>query len=210
MHDDGDLQERRPGRRALRLWLFCTALLLVPALLVWAVRGAAYAFHCAPGPQVCNNTPLIGQALYQTLNAAWILPTNSLLLLILAFVAAIAAVFARRFLLGALTLIVVPILSLMLPMLAVMFSSYDGCSVNEGGIGDCLLWGTNMGMAFHRAANAGDLIYGFAPYTFSAALMLGLLGWFFTRPREPRASMAASMRMPERRPPNGGRLDQDQ
>jgi hypothetical protein len=145
--------------------------------------------------------------MYDALTLAWVLPTNSLALLVLAFIAAIAAICARRFLLGALTLLVIPILSLVLPMIAVMTSTYDNCSVNEGGIGDCPLWGANMGMAFHRAANVGDIVYSFVPYTFSAALMLGVLGWFFTRPRVPRASMAASMRMPDRPPPNRGQLE---
>jgi hypothetical protein len=208
MHNPG-MEQKRPGRRAFLLWLLCCAALIVPSLLVWAVRGMAYAMHCAPGPDICNNLPL-GRGMHDTLLLAWVLPTNSLILLVLAFTAAIAAIFARRFLLGALTLIVVPILSLVLPMIAVMTSTYDNCSVNDGGVGDCVLWGANMGLAFHRAASVGDLVYGFAPYTFAAALMLGVLGWFFTRPKVPRASMAASMRMPDRPPPNRGRLDFDQ
>jgi hypothetical protein len=148
----------------------------------------------------------LGAGLRDTLGIAWALPTNSLLLLIIAFTAAIAAVCAHRVLLGALTLIAVPIIALLLPMLAVFSATYDKCPVNEGGVGDCPLWGANMGMTFHQAANITDLVYGFAPYTFAAALMLSVLGWFFTRPKAPRAGMAASMRMPDRPPPTRGNL----
>src|SRR6185503_731807 len=103
-------------------------------------------------------------------------------LLVIAFTAAIAAVIAHRVLLGAITLIAVPVIALVLPMIAVFASTHEHCQVNDGGVGDCPLWGANMGMAFHQAANVNDLVYGFAPYTFAAALMLGMLGWFFTRP----------------------------
>jgi hypothetical protein len=204
MLDDEDVPPKR--NTAIRVWAICCAALIAPSLLVWAVRGTAYALHCAPGPGQCNGMTL-GAGLRDTLNLAWALPGNSLLLLVIAFTAAVAAVIARRPLLGAMTLIVVPVLALVLPTIAVFSSTYDNCPVNDGGIGDCPLWGTNMGMAFHLAANVNDMVYGFAPYTFAAALMLGMIGWFFTRPKTPRTSMASSLRMPERRPPNGGRLE---
>lgn len=204
MHDDDGEAPRRP-RIALRVWAICCAALIVPSLLVWVVRATAFALHCAPGPDRCHGM-VLGAGLRNTLELAWMLPANSLLLLVIAFTAAIAAVVARRVLLGAITLVAVPIIALLLPMMAVFSATHDRCEINEGGVGDCPLWGATMGMAFHQAANVTDLVYGFAPYTFSAALMLGMLGWFFTRPRKPRAATAASMRMPERRPPDGGRL----
>jgi hypothetical protein len=204
MQDDDGEAPPRP-RTALLVWALCCATLLTPSLLVWIVRGTALALHCAPGPDHCHGM-ILGAGLRDTLDLAWILPTNSLLLLIVAFTGAIAAVIARRVLLGTLTLVAVPVIALLLPMIAVFSSTYDRCEVNEGGIGDCPLWGANMGMAFHQAANVTNLVYGFAPYTFAAALMLGMLGWFFTRPRAPRATTAAAMRMPERRPPDGGHL----
>src|SRR5437868_5031447 len=173
MYDDEE-EAPRPRNRAIVIWGVCCALLVAPSLLVWGVRGTAYALHCAPGPQLCNNMTL-GAGLRDALELAWALPMNSLLLLIIAFTAAIAAVFARRVLLGAITLIAVPIIALLLPMLAVFNSTYSECQVNDGGVGDCPLWGANMGMAFHQAANVNDLVYGFAPYTFAAALMLGVL-----------------------------------
>jgi hypothetical protein len=188
------------------VWAICCVTLIAPSLLVWIVRGTAFAMHCAPGPDRCHGI-VLGAGLRDALNLAWTLPTNSLVLLIVAFSAAIAAVVARRVLLGALTLVAVPVIALLLPMIAVFSATYKNCEVNEGGVGDCPLWGANMGMAFHQAANVTDLVYGFAPYTFAAALMLGMLGWFFTRPRASRATTASAMRMPERRPPDGGRLE---
>lgn len=191
----------------MRVWALCSAALILPSIAVWIVRAAAYGLHCAPATAACGGYPL-GFALRQALQVAWMIPQNSLVLLVLAFVAAIAAVIARRVLLGALTLIVMPVLSLLLPTIAVFSATHADCPVNEGGVGDCPLWGDKMGMAFHQAANVTDLIYGFAPYTFAAALMLWIIGWFVTRPREPRARTASAMQMPERRPPHGGRLDQ--
>lgn len=205
MYDDEE--EPRPRPRTARLvWAVCCMALIAPSLLVWIVRGTAYALRCAPGPDKCHGMTL-GAGLRDTLELAWALPSNSLVLLVIAFGAAIAAVIDRRVLLGAITLVAVPVIALLLPMIAVFTSTYQNCPVNEGGVGDCPLWGANMGMAFHLAANVNDLVYGFAPYTFAAALMLGMLGWFFTRPKVPRTRMAATMRMPERHPPDGGRLE---
>ena len=84
---------------------------------------------------------------------------------------------------AATTLLLLPLATLMLPMMAVYSAAYPGCSVNESGIGDCALWGAHMGMSFHTATDVPWQIYGFAPYSFSLALMLGILGWFFTRPK---------------------------
>jgi hypothetical protein len=193
---EGAISER-PRNTAITVWAVCCAFLLAPSVLVWAVRGTAYAMQCAPGPDLCHGMTL-GAGLRDALELAWALPTNSLLLLALAFTAAIGAVCARRVMLGTITLIGVPVAALILPMIAVFTSLHDGCQVNDGGVGDCMLWGANMGMAFHTAASVNDLVYGFAPFTFAAALMLGMLGWFFNRPKEPRPRMAATMRLRDR------------
>ncbi|HEX2592982.1 MAG TPA: hypothetical protein VHL34_15895 [Rhizomicrobium sp.] len=188
------------------VWALCCTALLAPSLFVWLVRGTAYAIQCAPGPETCKSLPL-GMALHGALQAAWLIPQNALILLVVAFTAAIAAVVAHRVLLGALTLVFAPVASLVLPMIAVFSATHAQCSVNEGGVGDCPLWGAHMGMAFHQAANVNDLVYGFAPYTFAAALMLGMLGWFVTRPKAPRQRTAAMMKMPDRWPPQGDPRD---
>jgi hypothetical protein len=166
----------------LRVWAVCSVVLLAPSLLVWIVRGVAIGAHCAPGPELCLGIAL-GDMLRDALAIAWMVGADSLLLVSLALVAALAGVFARRPLLGAMTLLLLPLATLMLPMAAVYSANYPGCSVDENGIGDCALWGSKMGASFHAAANVFWQIYGFAPYTFALSLMLGLSGWFCLRPR---------------------------
>jgi hypothetical protein len=166
----------------LSVWAACVVLLLGPALFVWILRGVARAAHCAPGPQLCHGVAL-GVGLRDALALAWIVGANSFLLVLIAVAAALAGLLARRPLLAALTLLFLPLATLMLPMAAVYSAKYPCCSVSESGIGDCALWGAQMGMSFHAAADVPWQIYGFAPYSFALALMLGLLGWFVARPK---------------------------
>ncbi|MDE2184772.1 MAG: hypothetical protein KGJ78_17295 [Alphaproteobacteria bacterium] len=181
---------------ALMLWGLCVAVLLGPSVLVWTVRGAAYAANCAPGPQLCQGMPL-GGGLRDALDLAWSIDTNMTILIGGSIIATLAAFFARKPMLGTLSLLLLPILSPVLPMLAVLASRYPDCPVSTDGIGSCLLWGSQMGMTFHTAAGVQDIIYAMFPYTFSLTLMLGLLGWFFARPREhaPPHAMAQMRRM---------------
>jgi hypothetical protein len=190
-----EFEEIRYGRRstAVIVWTLCVLALLGPALAVWIVRGTAYAAHCAPGPDACRGWPL-GNFLRLSLQVAWVLPENTLLLITVAVAATVAGFFARRPLTAAIGLLILPIAASLLPMLAVYTSVYPGCSVNVDGVGDCTLWGSQMGMSFHTAASVPWMIYGFAPYSFALALMLGLLGWFFSQPRAARPHATARMR----------------
>ncbi len=188
---EGHTQNRHT---ALTVWGACVALLLGPSLLVWIVRGTGYALHCAPGPNLCHGI-MLGGGLRDTLSLAWSISTSTFLLIATSIVATLAGFFARRPLLGTLSLLLLPILALVLPMLAVFTAKYDDCPVSSDGIGNCTLWGAQMGMSFHTAASVPDIIYGIAPFSFSLALMLGLLGWFFSRPRErPKSHAAIQMR----------------
>jgi hypothetical protein len=177
----------------LKVWAACVFVLLAPALFVWLLRGAALAAHCAPGPQLCHGIAL-GSGLRDALLLAWMAGANSFWLVLIATGAALAALLARQPLIAALTLLLLPLATLMLPMAAVYSARYPGCSVSESGIGDCALWGANMGISFHAAADVPWQIYNFAPYSFALALMLGLLGWFFTRPRTVPHAMAHARR----------------
>jgi hypothetical protein len=168
---------RRAGRNT---FVACVGLLLGPSLLVWAVRGIAAAAQCAPGPELCRGVAL-GGALREVLSLAWALGTNTWLLLGVAVLAALAAMFMRRPLLGATTLLILPLAALTAPMAAVYSALYQGCIISESGVGDCLLWGAQMGTSFHNAANVPWLIYGFAPFSFALSLVLGILGWFIVR-----------------------------
>ena len=138
---------------------------------------------CA-GPGLCHGIAL-GGGLRDTLHLAWFAGTDTTITLAIAFAAAIAALIARRPLLAGLSLLILPIIGLVLPVLAVFFSSYDGCEVNEAGVGSCVLWGAHMGTAFHTAAVAPWLIYAIVPYSFALALMVGVIGFLFFRRRAP-------------------------
>jgi len=188
-------QNTQNKHTALTIWGVCVALLLGPSLLVWIVRGAAYAMQCQPGPELCHGM-MLGAGLRDALTRAWGVSTNTLFLIALSVVATLAAFAARRPLLGTLSLLLLPILALVLPMIAVLTARYGDCAVNNDGIGNCTLWGAQMGMSFHTAAGVPDIIYGLMPFSFSLTLMLGLLGWFFTRPRprRPVPHLSAQMR----------------
>jgi hypothetical protein len=181
MDDHDDLREKKPSA-PFKVWAGCVAFLLAPSLMVWIVRAVALVARCAPGPQLCHGMAL-GGGLRDALALAWTVGENSVFLITVSLIATIAGLLARRPLLAATTLLLLPLAVLMVPMAAVYSAKYPGCYVNESGIGDCALWGAQMGMSFHAAADVSWQIYGFAPYSFALALMLGLLGWFFTRPR---------------------------
>ncbi len=176
---------------ALNIWAACVAILLGPSLLVWIVRGVALAAQCAPGPELCHGMTL-GGGLRDSLMLSWTIGANMTILIVLSLVASVACLFVRRPLLAALSLLLLPPLALILPMIAVYTSMYQGCPVSEAGIGDCMLWGAPMGMSFHAAAGVQGLIYGFVPYTSALALMLGAIGWFVTRPKPLRHATAAT------------------
>ncbi|MBV8976943.1 MAG: hypothetical protein JO261_10100 [Alphaproteobacteria bacterium] len=175
------------------VWMLCVALLLGPALLVWIVRGVGYAVHCAPGPELCHGM-MLGGGLHDALMLAWVVATNVVPMLLLSLVAAIACFAARRPLLGTLSVLLLPLLTPVLPMLAVFVTRYDGCEINPDGIGTCVLWGARMGRSFHTAATIPDMIYGYVPYSFALALVVSLIGWFLVRPKAP-APMHATARI---------------
>lgn len=190
-----DFEDTRPRKRniAAYVWTACIAALLGPSLIVWMIRGVAYATSCQPGPNACGSS-LLGESLRYALSLAWVLPNNSLLLITIAIGATVAGFFMRRPLIAALCLLVLPIAALLVPMFAVYSAMYPGCDVNIDGVGNCTLWGAHMGMSFHTAAAVQGMVYDLAPYSFSLALMLGLLGWFFSQPRPARPHATARMR----------------
>ncbi|MGC9954112.1 MAG: hypothetical protein ABSD21_07525 [Rhizomicrobium sp.] len=181
-------------RTALTIWGVCVCLLLGPSLLVWIVRGAAYATHCQPGPELCHGM-MLGGGLRDALALAWSVSTNTFFLIAVSITATLAAFTARHPLLGTLSLLLLPILALVLPMIAVLTARYGDCAVNNDGIGNCTLWGAQMGMSFHTAASVPDIIYGLMPFSFALTLMLGLLGWFFARPRKHQSPQHLSAQM---------------
>lgn len=187
-----DFEQEKP-QVALIVWALCVTVLIGPSLLVWLIRGVGLAAQCAPGPDLCHGMEL-GGGLRDTLSLAWGVGTDILLLIVLAVIASVACFAARRPLAGAMSLILLPLLAPVLPMLAVLASRYDGCQINPDGIGTCTLWGARMGKSFHIAATIPDMIYGFVPYSLALALMVSLIGWFLTRPK-PTPPMHATARI---------------
>lgn len=181
--DFDDMAGRRKLPVALIVFVFCLAVLLGPSLLVWIVRGVGLAAQCAPGPDLCRGMTL-GGGLRDALSLAWSVGTDTLLVLVLTTIIAVSCFAARRILTGVLCLVLLPVLPSLLPMLAVFVSRFDGCVISPDGVGDCTLWGAQMGKSFHIAATVPDMIYGFVPYSFALALMIGLLGWFLSRPKQ--------------------------
>lgn len=181
MHDFGTPPAPRRGR-AITIWLMLAALLLGPSLLVWAVRGAGFAIGCQPGPEMCHGLPL-GEGLRDTLDLAWMLASNENVVLFAGIGAAIAALWARLPLLAFLSALSLPPAALLLPAFAVFSATYHGCALNEGGIGDCQLWGAHMGTSFHQATMAEWGLDILLPYSVASAVMLGLVGVLFFRER---------------------------
>jgi len=182
MHAFEEDEAPPPRHTALTVWGVCVAILLVPSLLAWSVRFMALGMQCAPGPQLCQGIGL-GGGLRDTLGLCWLIGTDTLLSIVIALAASIAALCDRRPLLAALSLLLLPIAALVLPTLAVYISTYDGCEVNEAGVGTCMLWGASMGMSFHHAASVPWLLYGFVPYSFALSLIVGAVGFLFFRPK---------------------------
>jgi hypothetical protein len=67
-----------------------------------------------------------------------------------------------------------PPLAWLLPMTVVMQAAHAACMVNEGGVGDCVVWGTSMGMTFHAAPVVGWMAVLVFPASGAGAL-LGVL-----------------------------------
>ncbi len=177
-----DVPEREKPPFGLIVVVLCLTVLLGPSLLVWIIRGVSLAAQCAPGPDLCRGMTL-GGGFRDTLSLAWGVGTDTLLVLVLTTIVAVLCFAARRVVTGVLCLVLLPILPLLLPMLAVFISRFDNCEINPDGVGSCTLWGAEMGKSFHVAATVPDMIYGFVPYSFALALMIGIVGWFLARPR---------------------------
>jgi hypothetical protein len=174
-----------PPKRTGAIYLLCAAaaILLAPSLLVWFVRATGMALQCAPGPAPCRGMAL-GGGLRDALDLAWIVGADPIIAIGIAFIGSVAAMTARRPLSAGLSMLILPIAAVILPTLAVWSSMFEGCQANEAGVGDCTLWGAQMGMAFHTAARVPGMIYDIAPYSFALALMVGAIAFLFFRPEE--------------------------
>lgn len=170
---------------ALLVWGICATVLLAPPFFVWIVRGVAFAAQCAPGPGACHGMTL-GGGLRDAFELSWMLSDNINVVIAITLLATLAGLVAKRPLLAASGLLLLPLATLILPMMAMHLSQYGRCKVEMDIFQNCTLWGAQMGDSFHNAAGVPDIVMGFAPYSFALAIMIGVLGWFLTRPRSPR------------------------
>jgi len=151
-------------------WLV-VAFALLPALAAWAVIGLGAALGCDPAGPGCRGLPLAA-LLRLSLDLAWGWAMG--LGVVLGFAAALAAILLaslwRALVAGLLALVCIA-----LPIAAVAVAAHEDCMVNEGGVGDCVIWGGSMGETFHAAA----VIPWFAILAVPAAgvtLLVGLIG----------------------------------
>jgi hypothetical protein len=173
-----------PSRhREFAVWAICIALLILPSVLVWIVRGSALAMSCASTPDLCHGLAL-GNGFRDALELAWFVGLDTLLIVCIGFVAAVTMLIAHRPLVAALTMLLLPVASLAFPALAVFSVWNADCMPNEEAVGDCLLWGAKLGMAAHNAVAAEYAIFAMVPYTFALALMIAVIGFLFFRPYE--------------------------
>lgn len=174
------------------LWALCVAVLMGPALLVWAIRLSA--LGCTPGPQLCYGMPL-GAALRDALALCWGI-SNTTVLIAVPVLAALLAFRAQSPVLGTLTLLALPVASLLLPLLAVFASRHAACPAFADGFNTCVLWGASMGTSFHNAAAAYDTVCEIMPYTVALTVVMGVLGFFFARPKPVPPHAMAHMQRP--------------
>lgn len=195
-----DETESRPKKRHIApvIWGVVVAILLGPSVLVWLVRAAALVCSCPPGAGACHGLTL-GAGFRDTLMLAWAVSTDGLVLVSLSVIATLAAFCMRKPMTGTLSLLLLPILSLTLPILAVASATYPDCKVSTDGIGVCKLWGAEMGASFDRAATAPDIIFSLLPTCVALAVMMGMVGWFFVHPKRCRPKTKTTTDMTMRR-----------
>jgi hypothetical protein len=166
---------------ARHVWVFIVAVMVVPAAIAWLIRAGFAIGGCEPAAAACFADPANGialTALKSTLDIAWMIGANTLVALGLTTLAAMAAIIGVRPINAAFTVLLMPHAVLFLPKWLVDYTAYPGCAVSEAHIGNCVLWGTKMGDAFHSAAVAyPSLIYTYTPFAVAGALIAGLLGW---------------------------------
>jgi hypothetical protein len=173
---------RKRGFRSLatHVWAYTLAAMLVPVLAAFALRGIAYAMHCEPAAASCFAPPfatMMGAALKGLLEFAWFTGATLPITMCLTVIAGVAAIAAGRPLAASGSVLMAPLAALLLPVALVGMTTYEGCAIDRNGIGECVLWGQSMGVAFHKAAIAPELLYSYTPLCVSGAVMAGLLAW---------------------------------
>ena len=154
------------------VWLGALAILLAPVLAALGLTGLATLGGCAVAQAApCRVAGFdIGLSLKSTLDMAWSVPVaiGGLWPLALALVATLAAHrafdgFGARFLFGGLVVAIALLATILAPMAFVFGIAPETCEINEGGVGDCVLYGVEQGMSTHSAAVAPWLLFILGP-----------------------------------------------
>jgi len=121
---------------------------LLPPVIGYGVLGFGYVQGCAPSELACGGAP-IGEWLKSATSFSWqwafgFAPALALLMGLCG--ALLGSIW--RALIAALT----PLAAIVLPSVLVMSAAHETCMVNEGGVGDCVVWGVSMGDTFHTAS----------------------------------------------------------
>lgn len=169
-------------RLAKTVWLLGLLAFVAPALAGWAILAWGHHHGCASGAVACTRLPALGTLFKHTLDAAWLLVMNPLVLITLALLVALAAILARSPGRAFVGVFAGPTLALFLPVLVVTSALYPGCRIDESG-SNCAFWGVNMGDSFTTAAVAPWLGYIIPPVGFAAALAVMLIAFIVKRQR---------------------------
>lgn len=153
-------------------WLTALAVAgaLLPAGLGWVVLGLGAILGCPTEAPGCAGLPL-GPWLKWSLDWAWLWAVGGAAFPAIAVL--IGGMIRVRFWMVFLAAGLPP-LAWLLPMTVVMQAAHAACMVNEGGVGDCVVWGTSMGMTFHAAPVVGWMAVLVFPASGAGAL-LGVL-----------------------------------
>ncbi|HEX4533969.1 MAG TPA: hypothetical protein VH000_07045 [Rhizomicrobium sp.] len=150
------MNHERNARMARIVWLLAVIVLLTPTAGAWAVKEYALLSGCTTGPLPCTPFPL-GAWFETSLDAAWFITIIGAIPLAVAIgAAAIVSGSVWRAVIG---VGIVPFAALLLAVIAALSTtSFPGCSVNEGGVKGCLLWGADLNGTFAVATVAPWLL----------------------------------------------------
>ncbi|MGH1349695.1 MAG: hypothetical protein ACRBBN_02655 [Methyloligellaceae bacterium] len=89
--------------------------------------------------------------------------------------------FRQRFLIGGVAPAVSLVAVILLPVFLVVFSAHDKCMINEGGVGDCVVWGTSMKDTFHTAMVAPWFVMFAVPISVMWIILVSVSAFFLGR-----------------------------
>ncbi len=176
------MTEPSSRRRVWPVVIWLGALIVMLGAVFWAlgvITLAAVAGCRIDAAAPCLVAGLnLGETLKASLDAAWMTPVTAggLWLVALALVATIAAhrafdSFIVRFLAGGVTVALTLLATIVAPVVLVIAIVHTGCQINEGGVGDCLLYGVAQGMSTHSAAVAPWMLFILGPAALAYAVI---------------------------------------